>query len=391
MVSKTTEPTPAHSEIGASTCPRWWECSGSVALIRKAPKQKTSFAAAEGTAAHEVAENALELIKKGKKVDLYKLIGTTKMVEGHEIEVTEEMIEAVIVYLETIKTNTKRFGTNLNFLSIEEQFQLDVDKDAWGRNDCFLYKPFDSIILWDYKHGKGITVEAKNNKQLMYYALGALKGREDIAKIDTYIVQPRAYHPEGAIRKHSYSVAELKMFEEKLKEKIAATREPNAPLKAGKHCKFCPAIAICPEVKAETNEVAKRDFAEVSSLDIETMIHLTEMAPRIVDFLKEVEKHLKVKAEQGAEVPGFKLVKAQSNRKYKNEQRVITEFRPKYKDAIFSPAKLKTPAQLEKILSNKDELLPFIEKPDRGLSLVPDSDPRKAVKSSASEDFKDIL
>ena len=388
-----------HSDIGASTCERWWNCPGSVALIKKAPPRELNKAAAEGTAAHELAEWALRLVKKGITPNLHAEIGQTKMVENiqgyddFEIEITEEMVEAVVVYLEDIAVDAARFGTGYSFLSIEEQFHLDIDKEAWGRNDAFLYKPFQTLYLWDFKYGKGVVVEAENNKQLMYYALGAMKGR-DIKEAVTYIVQPRAYHPDGAVRKCVYSVIELCAFEANLETHIKNTREPNAPLHAGEHCKFCPAIVICPEIKKETHEVAKRDFAEVSTLPIDTMIKLAEMQPRIIDFLKEVVKHLQAKAERGAEVPGFKLVKARSTRVWKSEQRVINDFRKQLGDLMLSPSKLLSPAQMEKKckeLLEKDVLLPYIDKPDAGLTLVKDSDPRQAVKSSASKDFKNIL
>lgn len=379
-----------HSELGASTCHRWWECPGSVNLIRQCPEQEPSIAAATGTAAHELAEWALKMYKEGKKPAIYSRLGDTVMVDNHEIEITEEMIDAVDIYLKSVHTETYRLGTGYNYLEVEEKFNLDIDDEAWGTNDAFLYKPFDCIYLWDYKHGKGVVVEVKNNKQLMYYALGAIKNRQDVEKVVTRIVQPRAYHPDGPIRECVYTVAELKAFEIQLKIKIEATKEKNAPLKTGPHCKFCPAISECPEVREETYEVAKADFPSVSKIGTKEMAQLVNMAPRIVDFLKEVEQHLKNRMERGESVSGFKLVKAKSNRIWKSEARVIHEFRSKLGDSMFK-MKLLSPAQLEKAgkdVLNKDELLPYIEKPDKGLTLVKDSDPRPAVKTSAVEDFK---
>lgn len=380
-----------HSDIGASSCERWWNCPGSVALIKKAPEQEKSFAAAEGTGAHELAEKALKIVKTGATMDIYAEIGKTSMVDGHEIEITEEMVDGVIVYLKAISYEASRYGTNYSFLSIEEQFQLDIDKEAWGRNDASLYIPFDRLIIWDLKFGKGIVVEVKDNKQLKYYALGAMKGK-DIKEVECVIVQPRAYHPDGPVRKFKYSVEELKEFEKELKVAITRTKMIGAKLHAGEHCKFCPALVICPDVKAEANELAVRDFKNVSTLDLQMMIKLAEMSPRIVDFLKEVERHLQAKAEKGAEVPGFKLVKARSNRKWKSEQRVVNEFiKSKYGGNLMEAAKLKSPSKLDKVFgAERDLLLPFIEKPDNGLTLVRDSDPRLAIKSSATEDFKEI-
>jgi len=380
-----------HSSLGASTCHRWWECPGSVKLIATLPEQEQSFDAAKGTAAHIMAEKLLKRFKEGKKFDIESWIGHTEMIGDYEIEYTEDMVEAVTVYIDAIQYETKRLGTGVQFLSIEEPFNLDVDKEAWGINDCSLYIPFDRLLVWDYKNGVGV-VEVYNNKQLMYYALGALKGK-DVDRVDTYIIQPNAYHPEGVVRRCSYTIDQLKDFEKQLKIHIGHTRRTNAPLRAGDHCKWCPAIGDCPEVRAETEIIAKQDFATVKDFPTEHLIKLVSMSPRILDFLKEAQLTLKAKAERGETVEGFKLVKAKSNRIWSDPKAVVNSFSNIFGDEMYGERKLKTPAQMEKmakgILQN-DELLPYIEKPNNGLQLVLNSDPRKAVKESAGEDFKDV-
>jgi len=381
-----------HSPIGASSCNRWWNCPGSVALIATLPKQETSYAAAEGTAAHEVAEAYLDHIKTGsKRRDIYSEVGTTIMADDYEIEITEEMIDAVKVYTDAIHKETTYRGTGYQFLTVEERFNLEIEKEAFGTNDAFLYKPFHDLHLWDYKHGKGVVVEVENNKQLMYYALGALQGR-DVAMVHTYIVQPRAYHADGPVRKCSYTLKQLKDFEFDLKCAIERTKQPDAPLKSGDHCKFCPAIANCDAVRAEVMQTAKNDFAAVSC-NTDQLIEAVKLAPRIKDFLKEAERVLTERAVKGEETKGFKLVKARSNRVWKNDTSVINKFRETLGDAMFGKLKLISPSQMEKLAKDvikKDDFLPYIEKPDKGLTLVPDADSRKAVKSGALEDFKDI-
>jgi len=345
--------------------------------------------AMEGTAAHELAEKILLRLKKDQPFDLHGTIGTTIMVEDNEFEVTEEMVEAVDMYVESVIGVLDKAGTDSSFLHVEERFSLEVDKYAYGTNDAFLYRPFNDIHLWDLKYGRGVVVDVKQNKQLMYYALGAIQGR-DVKEVVTYIVQPRAYHPDGPIRKCTYSVEELKYFGEILKIRIDATRKKDAPLVAGDHCRWCRASSICPMLKEEANEIAVQDFSKVSTLDLPTMVKLADMQPRIVEYLKDVKNHLHSIAEKGSEVPGYKLVKARSNRRWKSEARFVSAFTGKYGNKILAPSKILSPAKMEKLIDKK-ELLPFIEKPDTGLTLVKDSDPREAVKSSAAEDFDGIL
>jgi hypothetical protein len=388
------EEEPKHSPIGASICHRWWECPGSVALSAKIPEQESSFPADEGTGAHELGEKVLKARKLGKMATPYDFMGETVMVNDTEIEFTEEMCDAVEQYIKVINTECSRFGTGYNFLSIEQPFNLNVDPEAWGTNDASLYKPFDFLHIWDYKHGKGTVVEVENNKQLMYYALGALKGKGDVERVITTIVQPRAYHPDGPIRTCEYTLGQLHTFEEMLKEKIADTKDPKAPLKSGKHCKFCPAIGDCPEVRAETQIVAKEDFKAVQLNTTDNMIKLLEMTPRIIDFLKANAKELRTKAERGEKLSGFKLVKAKSNRIWKSETRVVSQFGAKLGDKMYEPGKMLSPAKMEKMAKGilaPDDLLPFIDKPDKGLTLVAESDPRKAFDgTSAKEAFIDV-
>ena len=60
----------------------------------------------------------------------------------------------------------------------------------------------DTLIITDYKHGKGVPVKAEKNPQMMLYALGALKlyrplYGDAIKNIAMYIDQPRLNSYEG--------------------------------------------------------------------------------------------------------------------------------------------------------------------------------------------------
>ncbi len=381
-----------HSSIGGSNCERFWNCPGSVRLVKTIPKQDASFAAAEGTVAHGIAETVLLSLKQGKRTDMNKFIGTTLMEDDHEIEVTEEMVDAVEIFVKAIEMDLARFGTDITGLEVEKRFSLAVDKNAFGTVDAVLHTPFDTLRVYDFKYGKGVLVEVKDNKQLFYYSVGALVGK-DVDEVEHIIVQPRAYHPEGSVRRVKYPVKEIHSFERGLKVAISKTKKKDAPLISGKWCKFCKAIGICDIVKRETLEVAKQDFADVEKLPDPILLKLLDMQDRIIDFLKEVKTNLQGKAERGTEVPGWKLVKARSNRKWTSESRVIEALsQTKYAPKLMAPAKLKTPAQLDKVFGKeRDALLPFIDKPDKGLSLVRDADPRASVDmSTAEEDFENV-
>ncbi len=239
-----------HSKYGGSEAHRYWECAGCINLIAIAKSRKdydpsSSKYAIEGKAAHLLGEQCLLMDE-----DSEEFIGEVYEIEDKYITISRNMAEAVQIYLNSVRHAISGFGTNKNFLEIEKEFALpDVDPTAFGTNDACLYVPFHKLFVWDYKHGKGIVVEVKFNKQLLFYALGALKGKEDVKEVELILVQPRIPHKNGKVRSVTYSVDKLKLFEIELKEKIKATKNPKAIRKGGDWCKFCDAYKICPEAK----------------------------------------------------------------------------------------------------------------------------------------------
>lgn len=242
-----------HSKIGASSCERFWNCEGSIALgdraWREGKVKETSRFAKEGTAAHLLAEQCLK-----QKADADCFIDARFDVDGDTFTVNQEMADAVQVYLDKVKHDDNNFFDDVNTkFGFEEKFHLaDVDEQAFGTNDAYLYVPSEKLlIVYDYKHGKGVVVEVVGNKQLLYYALGALQEhgynhlKSDVERIRLVIVQPRCKHKDGGVREVEYSIEYLMKFKEQLIQRIAATKKPVLELHAGSHCKFCAATLLC--------------------------------------------------------------------------------------------------------------------------------------------------
>ncbi len=242
-----------HSKYGGSGAHRYWACAGCINLCEKAKAMldfdpSPSVYATEGTVAHRLAEICLH-----SNEDAIAYVGEMFEADDRYIIVSQDMAKAVQVYLDHIRETCKNeFGTNKSFLEIEKEFTLKgLDPEAFGTNDACLHVPFHKLFVWDYKHGKGVVVEIKFNKQLLYYALGALEGKTDIDEVQLFIVQPRAPHKDGVIRTKTYSVEKLKLFEIELREKIKVTKNPDAVRKGGDWCKFCDAYKICSEAKKD--------------------------------------------------------------------------------------------------------------------------------------------
>jgi hypothetical protein len=362
-----------HSKIGPSSMHRWGNCPGSVKLSENMPKT-TSVHAEEGTKAHDLAEKIL----KGEKLDLAKY--------------DEEMVEAVTVYVDFIRKESE----NADFLLIEEGFALtELHPDLFGTSDAIIYHRSRKLLQTvDYKHGKGLAVEAESNEQLMTYALGALmKTKVPCAEVEMVICQPRAFHPDGPIRSWTIPVTTLLDFAADLVDAAKRTEDPNAILVSGDWCRFCSAAPICPLLHSTALESAKRDFSPVLPYDPAELARALSVIPAVKAWAKSVEEFAQAEAERGIVLPGFKLVPKRASRRWKHEEgdietALLLEYGLSYLDV--TKTSLKTPAQIEALLTDKEmkkKLEELVIKESSGNTLAPLSDKRKASKSSIETDF----
>ncbi len=375
-----------HSNVGASSAERWWNCPGSVQLVEGVPEQESSIYADTGTAAHYVGEKCLI---SGEDADEW--IGEEIDTGNRFIKVTEAMAEAVQVYLDTVRNDMKKYGVDESGLKVEQKFHLDhIDQDAFGTNDANIIVPFTKLIVYDYKNGQGIAVEAIDNKQMKYYALGALIG-EDIDEIELVIVQPNAPHPDGRVRRWTTSAKDLQDFANEMRKRIQATREEEAPLCAGPWCKknFCDARPVCPALLKRATEIAQQDFSEPipdlpepEKMTDKQFLLVLKHGDVISDWIKACYAFAQSELERGRVVSGYKLVRGKSNRGWRNEKALTKELLDN--DEAFTMPKLISPAQMEKVMDKKF-VAKHAFKPEGKKTIVPVSDPRPEIESATSE------
>lgn len=402
---------PAHSSIGASSAHRWMECPGSNKFIDEvAPPQETSVYAAEGTAAHELAEMCLNNDQNAEE-----FLGDN--ING--FEVTPGMAEAVQEYLDDIRFITERAneqeGVEVH-TGCEDSICLSwIDEDAYGTLDNHIAIIGDTLYVHDYKHGQGVPVEAQDNVQLFYYTLGIAKKYDfNFKKYVATIVQPRAPHPEGPIRRFHFDNDRLMGFQDELIEAIQAVRDMSKlsldvvkrdHLKAGDGCKFCPVKAGCPEIHKRVIAAAQDDFDAIDGdilaieptkpqyLGMERLSEILQFADTIEGWIKAVREYAQIQAEIGNIPPGMKLIKKAKHRKFCNEEGALDMlsflgFRP---EDLITPGKLKTPAQLEKINGMAREYInPLLKVHDLEVKLVPQSNPGRAIQPPAIAAFSVI-
>jgi len=376
-----------HSEFGASSCYRWSACPGSVALSRDIPRRDTVFSL-EGTAAHALGEMAYQ---KGRPADTW--LGAE--IEG--VEVTENMVDAVNIYLEFLKETIE----SEDAVFVEHRItleKLNPPAPMFGTADMLIYRRAEKK-LWvvDYKHGQGVPVEAKGNKQLRYYALGgwlALGNDQPVDEIEAVIVQPRAPHQDGPIRSETFTSGELLDFYSDISQAVELALQDDAPLVTGGHCKFCPAAAQCPARKDYATELAQVDFSSdvLSPLDprllpVEQVGDLLTKVDILKDWITSLERCVKEKLEAGESVPGWKLVNKRPMRKWAATTEEIVNRLSDVKDSLFTEPEILSPAKIEKIVGKKRFPSDLVVSISSGLTLAPEHDKRPAAAVDAASEF----
>lgn len=381
-----------HSPIGASSAHRWLACPGSVRLSRGLPNE-SSWEAKEGTAAHEVAA---ECLRHGQ--DAWEHAGRGITIEGDTFVVDDEMVEAVQVYLDAIRADADAYRRETGaepIMFVEQFFHLEeLHPDLYGTADCALVLPAQATLkVYDLKYGRGLTVEPGNNPQFLFYAAGVvhkLSGQHHFDFIDLHAVQPRRDHPDGPVRRWSLTADELgEWVTGTLVPGARATEQPDAPLRPGDHCRFCPAkqAAVCPALAAVA-ENADTD-ENVAALDTEALAERLEKVPQLRMYIQALEDEAFRRMMKGETVPGYKLVQKKANRVWKEgaEAELVRIFGA---EAVYEK-KLRTPSQVERLKDGRKVVSELAYKPDTGLTVAPESDRREAVPIRSAQDvFADV-
>jgi hypothetical protein len=411
-----------HAKLSPSAAHRWMNCAGSVALIGD-ESSTTNDAAMKGTAAHKI----IELMITHDIHDARAYHGYTVLVHGpgeHETEVyepdtvldlnrpgwflficDEDMVNGVQCTIDEVDRIREEIGPHAE---IYQERYLDgswLDPRFGGTADISIIDPFEWGHLVDHKNGY-ILVEAKDNEQLGNYGVFMLHEHPDLEGVTVTISQPNAPHVLGPIRSESYTRDELKVFEIRMKEAAAAVDAPNAPLRAGDWCTFCPAKTRCAEFDAQALLEAQADFSEEPGdeplpvpRDVEELSRKARWIPLLDGWARQIEGDIQMLLESGTEVPGWKLVRGKANRKWDvsyTDYSIAQAFEELGVPAeeLWTKPELRSPAQIEKLGTGKavrkavkGKVSELAFKPEGRLTVAEDTDPREAV--SAAEDAAD--
>jgi len=355
---------------------RWMHCPGSVYAESKYP-DRASPAALEGTAAHAVAEFCLS--------HQHLLQAKYDRTHCEGVEVTDEMLEAVQVYLDFIAKHVK--SVPLVKMYVETKV-IVPDTNLEGTADCVLIQPMGALHIIDYKHGAGVPVYAEGNPQLRIYALGALSLFEQFLpeRVLMTIVQPRCFGKREKVDTVETTVSELLAWG---RTTLAAAYDlacrDDSPRYAGDWCRFCAARFDCPTRENEAMELAQAfDTLPVASIPPEKLRVILQKKPIVDRFFKDIEERVKRELEAGileSQQVGYKRVCTRTTRSWIDESEAVVALSAlgvcPYKQKVLTPAQVEKELKKEGIDTNLDEL---IER-KQSTGLVPITDKRPEIQS----------
>lgn len=379
-----------HAVLSASGASRWIACPGSARLETQFPDSTSEFAK-EGTLAHNISE--LKLTKYFKAMSTRTYNAKVKKLEDYDTYYCKEMEDATDIYVDHIKELALSFDST-PYVAIESKVSFEpYVPEAFGTADCVMIHG-DTLYVRDLKYGKGVEVSAEGNAQLKLYALGAyLESCDfyDIRNVNMGIVQPRMNN----INHVNLLVEDLLEWAESIKEVAKKAFGGVEEYKAGSHCRFCRAKAVC-MIRGEANLELEKDMLKgpiYTNTEIGDILKRAEDLKKWAEDLKDYALSACLKGEQ---IPGYKAVNGKSARIFTDNDLAIDTLTANGVDeTILFERKQLTLAQIEKAVGKKTfyELLgDFIEVKEGKPTLVTENDKREAISNirSASDDFDNL-
>lgn len=398
-----------HALLSPSGAKKWLACSASLACEKDIPNT-SGKAAVTGTACHTIAEMHLNQYIKGTALPLEREVGAYVLDEGKgqikalispmkgAVLITADMIEQVRKYTDYCKAiidvaTYAKLEMRVNLTEVLHPGYEGVD--TFGTADLVAVQELANtdehmLIIGDLKTGRH-RVEAKENKQLMLYALGVyrrLKRRYSITVVRLVIFQPYA----GGASEWDISVEGLELFAKFAQKRallaLDAYFRGKKNLKASDFrpsvdgCQWCRFSEQCAARTKTVNAVLAEELEDdfVLELTPEQLVVEYEKLPLLRQHIDKVEKAMATALHSGKKVPGYKLVEGKmGNRAWKDAEKVAEKYGGKLTKEV-----LMTPTEAVKVIP-EEELKDFITRKP-GAPCVTTADDKRPEWNQVSEE-----
>jgi hypothetical protein len=280
------------------------------------PYEPAGEAAAIGTAIHELSE----IILSGKEVPAGTDPDHVAMAQG---------------YADFVNTLVENPRKKLIEVNLDEGLK-SLHPALGGTADAVLVDG-DHLHVVDLKTGR-VAVDATDNKQLLTYALGAMRQFKAPSHITCtmHIFQPRVGHSKWTV-----SGQELVEHGERLKAAAELALSGDAPTNPSPDaCRYCKAKTICPSMREKVQETARSDFKPDMTVTPEMLDNAVLMAA----WADAVQSAAKEQLTNGAAISGWAMRAGRKTKFWKDEALVMEAF----KDNM-SAWELKSPSAVLKL------------------------------------------
>jgi CRISPR/Cas system-associated exonuclease Cas4 (RecB family) len=305
-----------HARLSASRTDRFMSCPGSYRLESLMPYEPAGEAAAIGTAIHELSE----IILRNGEIPAGTDPDHLSMAQGYAN------------FVNTLVENPRKKLIEVNL----DEGLKSLHPALGGTADAVLVDG-NHLHVIDLKTGR-VAVDAQDNKQLLTYALGAMRQLKAPSTIECtmHIFQPRVGHSKWTV-----SGNRLNLHGERLKEAAELALSGDAPTNPSPDaCRYCKAKTICPSMREKVQEVARNDFKPDTTVTPEML----DDAALVTAWADAVQSAAKEQLTNGKSIQGWTMRVGRKTKFWKDEKLVQEAF----KDMLIA-WELKSPSAVLKL------------------------------------------
>ena len=370
-----------HALLSPSSAKKWLNCPAALACEFGLPNE-SGQAAVNGTAMHTLAEIHLNQFIRQTSLPLERNIGAYVLNEGKgpvralakpekgAVKITEDMLMQVGRYTDycipiALAAELFEVESRVNLTRVlHPGVALNGSPlQTFGTADLVAVMPDGMLIVGDLKTGRH-KVLAKENKQMMLYALGLLrvyKRLYDITAVRLVIFQPYA----GGANEWDTTPEALEQFgkfaQGRALKAIDAFQRGKKGLKpadfrpSADSCRWCRFAEKCQAKRKVATRDVVDDLADDSpnEMTTEQLKQEYDKLPLMRQHIADIEKAMYAALMRGEQVEGLKLVEGRPGNRSWSDADAVLEALGSSADVLLKQT-IMTPTEAEKVLDGSD-------------------------------------
>ncbi|EAY2247666.1 DUF2800 domain-containing protein [Salmonella enterica] len=419
-----------HALLSPSSAKKWLACSASLACEFGLPNE-SGQAAVNGTVMHLVAETVLNRVIKGDDITADKYKGVYALNEGKgpikalvkpekgAVLITDDFVSQVNKYVDYCRplidaaelvevesrvnlTRVLHPGVELNGNPLQTFGTADLV--AVLQNDWSDENSKYTLVVGDLKTGRH-KVAAKENKQMMLYALGLLrvyKRLYDITAVRLVIFQPYA----GGADEWDTTPEALEQFgkfaQGRALKAIDAFQRGKKGLKPADFrpgndaCQWCRFAEKCNAKRKVASREIESDLSDDSTeMSLDQLKAEYDKLPLMRQHIADIEKAMYAALMRGETVEGLKLVEGRPGNRIWSDEEAVSRFRANHHNGyLLDKIVPVNPTEAEKIIGKEDpelwaELSKLVTRKPGQPSIATADDKRPAWNPATDSDLDD--